>query len=48
MLDPKLLRNEFDRVAANLARRGIVLDRASYEQPESRRKTLQVQAEELW
>lgn len=47
MLDPKLLRNEFDRVAANLARRGIVLDRASYEQPEGRRKTLQVQAEEL-
>ncbi len=47
MLDSKLLRNEFDRVAANLARRGIVLDRASYEQPESRRKTLQVQAEEL-
>ena len=47
MLDSKLLRSEFDRVAANLARRGIVLDRASYEQPESRRKTLQVQAEEL-
>ncbi len=47
MLDSKLLRNEFDRVAANLARRGIVLDRASYEQPESRRKTLQVEAEEL-
>ena len=47
MLDPKLLRNELDRVAANLARRGLVFDRASYEQPESRRKTLQVQAEEL-
>ncbi len=47
MLDSKLLRNEFDRVAANLARRGIVLDRASYEQPEGRRKTLQIQAEEL-
>ena len=47
MLDPKLLRNEFGRVAANLARRGIALDRASYEQPESRRKTLQVQAQEL-
>ena len=47
MLDPKLLRNEFDRVAASLARRGIVLDRASYEQPEGRRKTLQIQAEEL-
>ncbi len=47
MLDPKLLRNEFDRVAANLARRGIVLDSASYAQPEGRRKTLQIQAEEL-
>ncbi|SVC60788.1 uncharacterized protein METZ01_LOCUS313642, partial [marine metagenome] len=47
MLDSKLLRNEFDRVAANLARRGIVLDRASYVQPEGRRKTLQIQAEEL-
>jgi len=47
MLDPKLLRTEFDRVAANVARRGIELDRASYEQLEGRRKTLQVQAEEL-
>ena len=47
MLDPKLLRNEFKRVAANLARRGIDLDPASYEQLEGRRKTLQVQAEEL-
>ena len=47
MLDPKLLRTEFDRVAANVARRGIELDPASYEQLEGRRKTLQVQAEEL-
>ena len=47
MLDPKLLRNEFERVAANLARRGMDLDPASYEQMEGRRKTLQVQAEEL-
>ncbi len=47
MLDPKLLRTELERVAANLARRGIDLDPASYEQLEGRRKTLQVQAEEL-
>jgi seryl-tRNA synthetase len=47
MLDPKLLRTEFDRVAANVARRGIELDPAGYEQLEGRRKTLQVQAEEL-
>ena len=47
MLDPKLLRTDFERVAANLARRGIDLDPASYEQLEGQRKTLQVQAEEL-
>ncbi len=47
MLDPKLLRNEFERVAQNLARRGVDLDPASYEQLESQRKTFQVQAEEL-
>jgi seryl-tRNA synthetase len=47
MLDPKLLRTDFEHVAANLARRGIDLDPASYEQLEGRRKTLQVQAEEL-
>jgi seryl-tRNA synthetase len=47
MLDPKLLRNEFERVAQNLARRGIDLEPASYEQLESQRKTFQVQAEEL-
>ncbi len=47
MLDPKLLRTEFDRVAANVARRGIELDPAGYEKLEGRRKTLQVQAEEL-
>jgi seryl-tRNA synthetase len=34
-------------VAANVARRGIELDPAGYEQLEGRRKTLQVQAEEL-
>ncbi len=47
MLDPKLLRNEFEQVAQNLARRGVDLDPASYEQLESQRKTFQVQAEEL-
>ena len=47
MLDPKLLRNEFERVAQNLARRGVDLDPASYEQLESQRKTFQVQAEKL-
>ncbi len=47
MLDPKLLRTEFERVAANLARRGIDLDPSSYAQLDGRRKTLQVQAEEL-
>ena len=47
MLDPKLLRNEFEQVAQNLARRGVDLDPASYEQLESQRKTFQVQAEKL-
>jgi seryl-tRNA synthetase len=47
MLDPKLLRNEFERVAQNLARRGVDLDPASYEQLESQRKKFQVQAEKL-
>ena len=47
MLDPKLLRNEFERVAQNLARRGVDLEPASYERLESQRKTFQVQAEEL-
>ncbi len=47
MLDPKLLRNEFERVVQNLARRGIDLEPASYERLESQRKTFQVQTEEL-
>ena len=47
MLDPALLRNDFPRVAAQLRRRGFDLDRSLYRQAEERRKTLQVQVEEL-
>lgn len=47
MLDPKLLRTEIDRVAANLARRGYALDSAGYRALEERRKVLQVRVEEL-
>ena len=47
MLDPKLLRNELDKVARNLARRGVVLNRGQYLELESSRKALQVEVEEL-
>ncbi len=47
MLDPKLLRADVDRVAADLARRGYALDGAAYRALEERRKALQVQVEEL-
>ena len=47
MLDPKLLRNNLDGVARNLARRGVVLDREQYLELESSRKTQQVEVEEL-
>ena len=47
MLDPALLRNDFPRIAAQLRRRGFDLDRSLYRQAEERRKTLQVQVEEL-
>ena len=47
MLDPKLLRNDIDAVATNLARRGYTLDRAAYEKLEQQRKDLQVKAEKL-
>jgi seryl-tRNA synthetase len=45
MLDIKLLRQDVDVVARNLARRGIVLDRDHFNELESRRKTLQVEVE---
>src|ERR671911_2616005 len=47
MLDPKLLRQDFDAVAANLARRGFKLDRDRYLALEAERKELQTRVEGL-
>jgi seryl-tRNA synthetase len=47
VLDPKLLRTEPDRVAANLARRGFRLDAAALAALEERRKALQIRTDAL-
>jgi seryl-tRNA synthetase len=47
MLDPRLLRQDIDAVAANLARRGFTLDRQSFARLETERKSLQVSVESL-
>ena len=47
MLDPRLLRTELDAVAAQLARRGFVLDKDAYQTLETRRKEVQVLTQEL-
>lgn len=47
MLDPRLLRNELEQTAAKLAKRGYQLDVAAFTQLEERRKTLQVNTQEL-
>ena len=47
MLDPRLLRNDPDAVAGNLARRGFKLDVAAFAALEERRKTTQVEADRL-
>jgi seryl-tRNA synthetase len=47
MIDPKLLRTDPQRVAANLARRGFVLDVAAFQSLEEERKRVQVEAERL-
>ena len=47
MLDPKLLRSEFDVVAQHLSRRGLSLDKQQFFELEAKRKSLQVQTEEL-
>ncbi len=47
MLDPRLLRNELEATAAQLARRGVVLDQEKIAGLEARRKELQVAAQEL-
>jgi len=47
MIDPKLLRQDTEAVAANLARRGFKFDAGAYLALEERRKSLQVETEEL-
>ena len=47
MLDPKLLRNELDQVAEQLAARGFTLPVAEFQALEERRKSLQVETENL-
>ena len=47
MLDPKLLRSDLPQVAAQLARRGFVLDVAAFAALEERRKLLQIDADRL-
>ncbi len=47
MLDPKLLRSDLSTVAAMLARRGFVLDVASFAAIEERRKAAQIEADRL-
>ncbi len=47
MLDPKLLRNELESTAAQLARRGHALDIERISALENQRKTLQVHTQEL-
>jgi seryl-tRNA synthetase len=47
MLDPRLLRTDLPRVAEQLKRRGLVLDTARFEAIEARRKSVQVEVQEL-
>src|SRR5690606_20326475 len=47
MLDPKLLRGQLDEVAARLKTRGYVLDVAAFQALEEKRKSLQVETENL-
>ncbi|MFK8054038.1 MAG: serine--tRNA ligase [Woeseiaceae bacterium] len=47
MIDPKLLRNDLEIVVKNLARRGAVLDADAFQTAESRRKTLQIETDQL-
>ncbi|MGH8588414.1 MAG: serine--tRNA ligase [Gammaproteobacteria bacterium] len=47
MLDPQALRNRLDEVAAVLEARGFALDTAIFERLETRRKSLQVETQEL-
>jgi len=47
MLDPQLLRNELDSIAAALIKRGMTLDTKAIQLLEEKRKAVQVKTEEL-
>ncbi len=47
MLDPRLFRSNLDEVAAQLARRGLEIDRAAFAALEARRKEIQVLTQNL-
>lgn len=47
MLDPKLVRNSIDNVAAQIKKRGFVIDIAKFNALEEQRKNLQVKMQEL-
>jgi len=47
MLDPKLIRNDLEGTARQLARRGFVLDTKNLQALEERRKSIQTQTQEL-
>jgi len=47
MLDPKLLRSDFENVARDLQRKGFELDHALFSSLEEQRKHLQVETQEL-
>jgi len=47
MLDPKLVRSSIDTVAAQLKKRGLVIDIAKFNMLEEQRKSLQIKMQEL-
>lgn len=47
MLDPRVLRTDLDRVAEQLARRGLILDKSRFEALEAERKGLQIAVQDL-
>ena len=47
MIDPRLLRQDLDGVAAKIGRRGFALDVERFRELEARRKALQVETEQL-
>lgn len=47
MLDPKKLRADFEKVAAQLKTRGVTVDLTQYHEQEEKRRVLQVETQEL-